>query len=111
MVVVATNFGGSGAPLQVSLNAAASVFASSGACPAQPTVRELAVPALAAPLGGMRGLCQWPQRLACACSWRGYRLAPPFFFPGCPHSGAYGYVCSGADWSSGPWYVITLTFK
>jgi hypothetical protein len=47
--------GSSGAPLPVSLNAA--VSASSGACPAQPTVRELPVPALrlVAPLGGMRG--------------------------------------------------------
>jgi hypothetical protein len=46
--------GSSGAPLQVSLNAA--VSASSGACPAQPTLRELSVPALVAPLGGMRGV-------------------------------------------------------
>jgi hypothetical protein len=45
--------GSTGAPLQVSLNAA--VSASSGACPAQPTVRELPVPVLVAPLGGMRG--------------------------------------------------------
>jgi hypothetical protein len=41
-------------PVTVSLNAA--VSASSGACPAQPTVRELPVPALVAPLGGMRGV-------------------------------------------------------
>jgi hypothetical protein len=72
--------GGSSAPLQVSLNAA--VSACSGACPAQPTVREL--PVRTTRRDAWR---QWPRRLACACPWRrprGYRLAPPFVFSRLP---------------------------
>jgi hypothetical protein len=104
--------GSGGVPLQVSLNAA--VSASSGACPAQPTVRELLVPALVASLGGMRGVSGRSASPAPAlgADRAGIgRLAPPFVFFRLPTQRClYGYVCSGADWSSGPWYVITLNF-
>jgi hypothetical protein len=56
-VLYSTVDGSSGAPLPLAVSLNAAVSASSGACPAQPTVRELPVPALrlVAPLGGMRG--------------------------------------------------------